>query len=120
MMRDVLVYISGPMTAKDGYTIEENCAAGIKAYLALLARGIPAFCPHLSGLSPSCWAGLTHAQWLAYDQAILDRCTHVLLLRRWETSAGAQVEIAYAIERGIQCFYAVDDLVATLDRAKAS
>jgi hypothetical protein len=52
MRRDLFVYISGPMTAKDGHTIEENVAAGVRVYLDSLARGIPAFCPHLSGAFP--------------------------------------------------------------------
>ena len=95
MKRDVLVYISGPMTAKDGRTIEQNVADGIAVYLDLLKRGIPAFSPHLSGLSPSAWTALTHAEWIAYDCAILDRCTHILMMPRWETSKGAVAEREY-------------------------
>lgn len=68
MNKDVLVYISGPMTAKDGYTIEENTAAGVRVYLDLLRRGIPAFSPHLSGAFPSAWSALSHAEWLALSQ----------------------------------------------------
>lgn len=95
MKRDVLVYISGPMTAKDGRTAEQNCADGIAVYLELLTLGIPAFCPHLSGLAPSAWTTLTHEQWIAYDCAILDRCTHILMMPRWETSTGAVKEREY-------------------------
>jgi hypothetical protein len=95
MLKDVLVYISGPMTAKDGYTIEENTAAGVRVYLDLLRRGIPAFSPHLSGAFPSAWTALSHAEWIAYDCAILDRCTHLLMMPRWETSAGAEKEREY-------------------------
>lgn len=89
MNRDVLVYISGPMTAKDGYTIEENTAAGVRVYLDLLRRGLPAFSPHLSGAFPSAWSALSHADWLAYDFAIIDRCSHVPMMPRWESSVGA-------------------------------
>jgi hypothetical protein len=38
MRRDLFVYISGPMTAKDGHSIEENVAAGVRVYLDSLAR----------------------------------------------------------------------------------
>lgn len=95
MKSDILVYISGPMTAKDGRSIEQNVADGIAVYLELLKIGIPAFSPHLSGLSPSSWTALTHAEWIAYDCAILDRCTHILMMPRWETSTGACMELEY-------------------------
>lgn len=95
MITDVLVYISGPMTARDGRTIEENTAAGVRVYLDLLRRGIPAFSPHLSGAFPSAWSALSHAEWIAYDCAILDRCTHLLMMPRWETSTGAVKERDY-------------------------
>lgn len=97
MRTDILVYISGPMTAKDGRTMEQNTADGVAVYLDVLRRGIPAFSPHLSGAFPSAWTALTHAEWIAYDCAILDRCTHLLMMPRWETSAGARLERYYWI-----------------------
>lgn len=99
MKRDVLVYISGPMTAKDGRTIEQNAADGVAVYLELLKLGIPAFSPHLSGLAPSAWTALSHGEWLDYDYAILDRCTHMLMMPRWETSKGAVAEREYMWSR---------------------
>lgn len=95
MRKDTLVYISGPMTAKDGRTMEQNTADGVAIYLALLKLGIPAFSPHLSGAFPSAWTALSHAEWIAYDCAILDRCTHLLMMPRWETSVGAIKEREY-------------------------
>lgn len=96
MKRDVLVYISGPMTANNGKSIEEHVAAGVKVYLHLLQHGVPAFCPHLSGAFPSAWSVLSHDQWLAYDEAIIDHCTHLLMLPGWEYSKGAMHEYRYA------------------------
>ena len=110
MRSDVFVYISGPMTAKDGRTIEQNTADGVAVYLELLRLGIPCFCPHLSGAFPSAWSALDHASWLAYDFAVIDHCTHMLMLPRWETSAGAKREKDYAFLRGIPTFYALDEL----------
>lgn len=90
------MYLSGPMTAKHGFSVEENVAAGVKVFLDCLKRGIPAYSPHLSGAFPSAWAEVSWEQWLAYDLAVIDRCTHVLMLPRWETSAGALKEREYA------------------------
>lgn len=110
MRRDVFVYISGPMTAKDGYTVEENTAAGVRAFLDCLRRGIPAFSPHLCGAFPSAWLTVEWQVWLEYDFAVIDRCTHVLTLPRWETSAGAVKEVEYAKQTGKTVIYTLDAL----------
>ena len=110
MRKDVLVYISGPMTAKDGRTIEQNTADGVAVYLQLLKLGIPAFSPHLSGGFPSAWTALPHAEWLAYDFAIMDRCTHLLMMPRWETSAGAVREREYALKIGKPVATSLDEI----------
>lgn len=115
MKSNVLVYISGPMTAKDGYTIEENTAAGVRVYLDLLRRGIPAFSPHLSGAFPSAWSALSHAEWLAYDFAIIDRCSHVLMMPRWESSVGAIREREYAESNGLPVFFSTDQLAEAVN-----
>jgi hypothetical protein len=99
MRSDVFVYISGPMTANDGRTIEQNTADGVAVYLDLLKLGLPAFSPHLSGGFPSAWTALSHAEWIAYDKAVLDRCTHLLMMPRWESSKGARMEREYWMER---------------------
>jgi hypothetical protein len=110
MRADLFVYLSGPMTARDGVTFEANVAAGVEVFLACLARGIPAFSPHLCGLIPEAWSAVGYAQWLAYDCAVIDRCTHVLMLPRWEDSAGARHEHAYAIAQGKPVLHAIADL----------
>lgn len=110
MRADLFVYISGPMTAKDGRTIEQNTADGVAVYLELLRRGIPCFCPHLSGAFPTAWTALDHAAWLAYDLAVIDRCTHVLMMPRWETSTGARIEKDHAERVGKPVIYALAEL----------
>jgi hypothetical protein len=115
MRSDVLVYISGPMTPKDGYSIEENVAAGARLYWELLQLGIPAFCPHLSGAFPTAWSVLPHGDWLAYDFAVIDRCTHVLMMPRWETSTGATMEKEYAASRGLPVLFSVGELMDAVD-----
>lgn len=112
MRTDVFVYISGPMTPKHGFTIEENVAAGLRVYLDCLRNGIPAFCPHLSGAFPSAWADVNWETWLAYDLAVIDHCTHMLMLPRWETSAGAVKERAYAESTGRVVIASIDELKA--------
>ncbi len=116
MRRDLFVYLSGPMTAKDGHSIEENVAAGVRAFIACMKAGVPAFCPHLSGGFPSCWSDVDWQAWLDYDFAVIDRCTHVVMLPRWETSTGAVAEMNYATARGVPVFLSFEGFMAWLQR----
>lgn len=115
MRRDVLVYISGPLTAASGWTIEENISVALKCYYDLLRRGIPAFCPHLGGLSPSAWSVVAYQTWIQYDLAIIDRCTHVLMLPRWQQSKGAVIERDYAYAHGKLIISSPEEIACPID-----
>ena len=114
MRRDVFVYISGPMTAKNGFSVEENVAAGVKLYLECMRLGLPAFCPHLSGAFPSAWSGIPWEEWLEYDFAVIDRCTHVLMMPRWGESKGAVEEQRYAVRNAKPIAYSLEELKGML------
>lgn len=109
MRDDVLVYLSGPITARDGHSVEENVLVALRVYLACVRDGVPAFCPHLSAAFPSAF-DVPWDAWIAHDKAILARCTHVLMLPRWETSRGAVLEQQHADALGIPVCYSVVEL----------
>lgn len=111
MRADRFVYISGPMTANAERSIEANVAAGFRVYCDLLKAGIPAFCPHLSGIFPTAWSLLTHAEWIAYDKAVIDRCTHVLMMPGWMSSKGARIEYRYALRAGKPVVFSIQELI---------
>lgn len=96
MHRDVFLYLSGPITAKHGRSIEENVARAVDVYLRCLHLGLPAFCPHLSAIFPSAHLSVAYQVWMEYDFAVIDRCTHVVTLPHWEQSTGAVQEVEYA------------------------
>lgn len=109
MRRDLCVYLSGPLTRGHGVTTEENIAAAVRVFLDCIRQGIPAFCPHLGGAFPSAWA-IEYERWIAYDLAMIDRCTHVLMLSGWGTSPGACREYAHARAVGKPIIYALAEL----------
>jgi hypothetical protein len=114
MRRDVFVYISGPMTPKHGFTAEQNVAEGVKTYIEVLKLGFPAFCPHLSGLFPSAWTDIRWETWIDYDLAVIERCTHVLMMPRWIESVGAVKEREFAIERKKPIAFSTPELIAMI------
>ena len=121
MKTDLYVYISGPMTAKNGRSIEANLAEGVDLFITLIKLGIPAFCPHLNGLAPSAWmAGIPHESWVELDKVVIDRCTHVLMMPRWRESSGAVLEHNYAAELGLPIAYSLAELDAMLTAEAAA
>ena len=109
--QDLLVYLSGPITATDGRTVEGNVASALRVYLACTARGIPAICPQLSAAFPSAWQ-IPYETWMAVDLALVSRCTHLLLLPGWETSAGAVREKAHAERQGVIVVTSLEQVTA--------
>ena len=114
-MENCFVYLSGPITAKHGFSVEENVAGAVKIYLALLELDIPAFCPHLSGAFPSAFE-VDYTRWIEYDLVVIARCTDVLMLPRWETSRGALIEREHANGLGIPVHESVEALHAAISR----
>ena len=118
-MRAVWVYISGPMTKPD---ILANTGQGIAIFNRLLDRNtwdpgafkgiyIVPICPHLSS-----FAHMTrprpHAEWIAYDLCVIERCDAVLRLPG--ESVGADAEVKKATAMGKPVFADWGDLMVWL------
>ena len=111
--KDVFVYIAGPIAPLGGYTIEENVAEASKMFLKLSQLGIPAYCPHLTALLPTAHT-FDYKLWTDIDFAIIDRCTHMIMLPRWAESKGATEELLYADSHGIPAFRSLPELLGML------
>ena len=109
MKRDVLAYISGPITAAHGRTVEQNVANAAALYFECIRRGIPAVCVHLGAIFPSAH-GIDYEDWMRLDFALLDRCTHLIAMPTWKQSSGAVREMEYALCRSMPIAYSVDEL----------
>jgi hypothetical protein len=109
-MKDCLVYISGPITAKNGYSIEDNVAEALRVFLTLIKKDIPAYMPQMCASYPSCF-DVPNSKWLELDLAMIDRCTHMMMLPRWRDSVGCVEEHVYAVRKGLLIAYALDVLI---------
>ncbi len=96
MRRDIFLYLAGPLTARNDYTVEDNVQEAIRWYRRCLLLGFPSFLPHFSVHVPGAFDSIPYELWLEYDFAVIARCTHLLHLPRWETSPGARREVEYA------------------------
>ena len=108
MTRPIL-YISGPYSAGNGRTVEENIAVARSYAAAAWRQGWAAFCPHLNTahFEVDC-PEISHKEWLAGDVKILRSLdpadAAVLLLPGWERSKGAQLERDWALHLNLEVF----------------
>lgn len=110
MKSGILIYLSGPMTPYEKFTLEHNIQDALRYYYFLLNKGYPTFCPHLCAIDPVTEKVLSYEQWMEYDFRILDFCTHIFMMPTWEKSLGAKRELEYAQLRGIPILYSIDEL----------
>jgi Domain of unknown function (DUF4406) len=115
MRKDTLVYISGPITPNHRFSIEDNVAEALRTFISLTNMGIPAFCPHLVALAPSCHLEVKYTVWLEYDLVVITRCTHMLMLPRWKESSGAMQEMEYAKSLKIPILFSLQELLEEFD-----
>ena len=87
------VYVSGPMT---GYP-EFNYPAFTHACRVLRDQGLTVLSPHEVGETP----GLTWADYIRKDLALLAQAQSVVVLDGWECSRGAQLEVYIAHALGM-------------------
>lgn len=87
------VYVSGPMTGYEQF----NHPAFTAACVELRGRGITVVSPHEVGETP----GLTWADYIRKDLALLATARSVVVLDGWECSRGAQLEVHIAHALGM-------------------
>lgn len=105
----MVVYLAGPLTAKDGYTVEQNTTVALDIYRQFVCDGITAICPHLSALVPGAF-DMPYECWMEHDFNLIDLCSHILMLPRWETSSGACREKNYAERLNKVILYSVEEV----------
>ncbi len=104
-----LLYISGPYSAGNGRSVEDNIAVARKYAVAAARKGWMPFTPHLNTahFEDPC-PNISHQEWLDGDLTILRALSHagvaVLLLPGWEQSKGARLERDWAIHLNLEVF----------------
>ena len=106
----MLIYLAGPLSAKNLLARTANIDVAAQVFFTLVRQGLPAYCPHFSGLHIDAWK-IDEKCWKRYDLRILSQCSHIYMLPRWETSLGARRERAYAKLHKKIVVYSVEELL---------
>lgn len=106
----MIVYISGPYSAKTYKERQANIEAARKVAYEYWRKGFTVICPHANTANfDDCYGKhIGHEGWLKGDLEILLRCDAIVMMYGWEESKGACMEHAYAQLIGIPIFYAVE------------
>ena len=106
------VYIAGPYSADEPLVTGDNVRKAIDAGEQVVKMNALPFVPHLYHLwqvhTPHAWA-----YWMAMDKAWLEQCD--ALWRLPGKSVGADMEVEFAVERGIPVFLTSADLRAWVE-----
>lgn len=105
-----MIYLSGPITARNGRTVEQNINSAVAVYLRFVRAGVPVYCPHFGADREDCQA-VPYEAWMAYDLAVIEGCSGLLTLPGWEDSPGAVREVAHAVARGVPVFHREEDVL---------
>lgn len=90
-----LIYVSGPITARTAWEVEQNVRRAEAASAELFRRGVTNICVHAQGRFMD--GLLKHGEWLKHDLAIIDRCDGVYICaERFGHSLGTCTEVEYA------------------------
>lgn len=89
------IYISGPMTGIKDFNRKEF----FKAQARLTAQGFVVLNPAVNPM------GLTYAQYMQIDIAMLQVCDSIYLLKGYSKSKGAGAELALARSLGFKEYY---------------
>jgi len=101
-----VIYLAGPLSGDR----ERNVTDAVAVYFQLVRAGQVPFCPHLGALHPAAF-DIDYETWMRFDFAVIDCCDAVLMLDRWQTSAGAVREHEYALLMGKRVVYDVKELL---------
>lgn len=89
------IYISGPISGRDIDEVREEFA---RASLYIMGQGHTAVSPFDNGLSTDA----PYIEHLIADLRLLSECDAIYMLKGWNNSRGAQLELSYAKIYGLR------------------
>lgn len=107
-------YLSAPISAPDALTRACHHLVALGASAHLWESEVLHYCPHRN--SPEVGTSdVPYESWMAMDLEVLRRCNYIVMVGRWNESAGCRRELAMAMHLGLRVAYTVAAAIA-LDR----
>lgn len=105
-----LIYIAGPYTADDTYSLRRNILKAEHAAREVFKHGYIPIIPHslgdALGNTSHDFKRLSHHDWMqTLCLPLLQRCDGILLIDGWQQSKGARMEKEYALANFKRVFY---------------
>lgn len=97
----MIIYIAGKYSGE----IDKNIADARRVAIKIWEAGHVALCPHLNTANFEKDCTLEYDGYIKGDLKLLERCDAILMLKGWEESQGAQIELEYAESRGLPVYY---------------
>lgn len=103
-----VLYVSGPLRAKTAWDVERNVRRAELVSLRLWQMGFAVMCPHTNTRHMN--GAVYHETFMRGDLELMRRCDGIVMLPRWQESAGAARERQAAQEAGLPVFLWPQDL----------
>ena len=104
-----IIYVSGPYRADTENEVFENIIRARSAPYKLWHEGWAVICPHTNTMfMGSMLSGEDSIMFIEGDLEIVKRCDAIYMLKGWEKSEGAEMELDVASERGLDVYYEED------------
>jgi hypothetical protein len=107
-----IIYIAGPYTDSNTWTIEQNIRVAEKAGLQVLHLGAMPLVPHT--MTRFYYGAVPEITVIEGDLELLRRSDAVLFVGDWKNSKGSMGELKEARRRKLPRFFSIDELVIWL------
>jgi len=108
-IRPKLIYIAGPYTAENTYSLRRNILKAEAAAREVMKHGFVPVIPHSLGDALDTGSKFKHFQHHDWMQKLclplLSRCDGLLLIEGWQNSKGSRIEFDFAQTNNMPIFY---------------
>lgn len=99
----MLIYTAGPYSASAGAgTVLDNIGRSAEIAARLWDMGYTVICPHMNTAGFENLTSLSNKEFVDRDLEIVERCSGIVMLPRWQQSRGAVRELEHARKHGLQ------------------
>ena len=100
-----VVYVAGPITSATQKEEDRRILNAVKAGTILYKEGKTPFIPHQNTHDFYLFEDFSWEDYLKMDLPILKRCDSIYMLKDWEHSKGARIELEHAKKWKLKIYY---------------